>query len=150
MKKLLSILIICLLASSFAQAQKREKARERIKAMRVAFITEKLQLTPTESEQFWPVFNEFERERNKLRKEHKAARKGDDLSDDEAEAQMMANFDTQEQMIALKRKYFKKLKTILPVKKLARLEKAEREFKEVVVKEMRRRKAEQRQRRRRN
>ncbi len=137
------------MAGSFAQAQKREKARERIKALRVAFITKKLDLTPSESEKFWPVYNEFEQKRNKLRKEHRKTHKNGDLSDDEAEAQMLANFDTQEQMISLKRTYFKKFKTILPVKKLARLEKAEREFKEVVVKEMRRRKAEQRQRQRR-
>ena len=144
MKKLLSILVLCLLVSSYAQAQKRGNKQERIKSLRIAFITEKLQLTPAEVENFWPLYNEFEKKRSSLRKEYRQDRKTGELTDDEAEKQISSNFENQEKLIALKRTYFEKFKKILPVKKVARLEKAEREFKTEIVKEMRKRRAEHR------
>jgi len=140
MKRLSSILILCLLISSYAEAQKRGKSKERINALRVGFITEKLELTTAESEKFWPVYNEYDDKRTELRREYRQKRKASAQTDDEAEKQIMSNFDNQEKLIALKRTYYNKFKTVLPAKKLARLEKAEREFKKVIVKEMQRRK----------
>jgi len=139
MKRLLSILILCLLVGSYAQAQGRGKSKERIKALHVAFITEKLELTPEESEKFWPVYNEFDQKRTQLRREYRKKRKAGAETDDQAEELILSNFESQEKLIALKRTYFEKYKAILPVKKLARLGKAEREFKQVIVKEMQRR-----------
>ena len=54
-------LILCA-NTSFAQKGNGDK-KERIKAYRVAFMTEELALTPEESEKFWPLYNEFKRAR---------------------------------------------------------------------------------------
>ena len=34
--------------------------KEKLKAHKIAYITERLQLTPAEAEKFWPVYNELE------------------------------------------------------------------------------------------
>src|SRR5258708_8422788 len=55
------------------QVQQNTKAQERIKNLRIAFISDKLGLTPEQAEKFWPVYRQFVEERNGLRKEFKAA-----------------------------------------------------------------------------
>lgn len=148
MKKLLSILVLCLLVSSYAQAQK-GKRYEKIKSLRIAFITDELQLTPDEAEKFWPLYNEYDNKRKALRKSFRPDRDTDDLTDDEAERRINANFEQQEKMIQLKRSYFEKFKKVLPAKKIAQLGKAERAFKSKVLKEMRKRKAKEGEKRKR-
>lgn len=42
--------------SGFAQSERGQK----IKAMKTAFLTQELSLTPTEAEKFWPVYNKYD------------------------------------------------------------------------------------------
>ncbi len=138
----MSILVICLLVSSYAQAQKKGN-KERVKALRIAFITDKLQLTTEESEKFWPLYNEYASKRKALRDEYRKDKGTEELTNDEAERQIDANLENQEKMIRLKRSYIEKFKKVLPAKKVAQLGKAEREFKSAILKERRKRKGKQ-------
>ena len=47
----------------------KERMLEKMESMRVAFLTNKLDLTTDESTRFWPVYNEFARKRMELRKD---------------------------------------------------------------------------------
>lgn len=49
-------LLIAFSYSGFAQSERGQK----IKAMKTAFITQELNLTPTEAEKFWPVYNKYD------------------------------------------------------------------------------------------
>ncbi len=143
MKSFTAFFMLCFFATTamMAQPSNRAQKEERIRALRVAFITDKLQLTPKESEKFWPIYNEYEKEKKKLRDKIRNQRpRNPDLTDKEAEELMLASLNAQEQQLALKRKYYSQLKQAIPVKKLAKLDRAEREFRETVVKEMKRRK----------
>ncbi len=44
---------------------------DRIEALRVAFISERLKLTPAEAQKFWPVYNSFRNDMETLRKNFK-------------------------------------------------------------------------------
>ena len=45
------------------KAQDGDKTRaEKIEALKIAFITQKLQLTTDEAQKFWPVYNQYENE----------------------------------------------------------------------------------------
>lgn len=57
MKTTLPILIfmIAFVFSGFSQNERGQK----IKAMKTAFITQELNLTPAEAEKFWPVYNTY-------------------------------------------------------------------------------------------
>lgn len=45
-----------------------DAAKDRVKALKVAFITERLHLTPKEAQRFWPIYNQHEEALRVLRK----------------------------------------------------------------------------------
>ena len=58
----ITLFFIAITLNTFGQ---RKERHERIQALKVAFITEKLELTPEEAQQFWPVFNAIEKQKEK-------------------------------------------------------------------------------------
>lgn len=50
------LLLIAFSLSGFSQSERGQK----IKAMKTAFITQELNLTPAEAEKFWPVYNKYD------------------------------------------------------------------------------------------
>lgn len=125
-------LIVGLLSSSFAQ--KGEKTAER-KAQRIAFITERLALTPEESKEFWPVYDQ----RNEKRKTTMKAIKGDrktnprkkmeEMSDEEVRTMLENMIKIKQEELNIQKEYNTKFLAILPPKKVAKLYHVEREFK---------------------
>ena len=73
------IILLLLLIGTFNATAQDFKNRERIKALKVAFITERLELTSTEAQQFWPIYNTFEDNTNKLRRENYENRRKTDI-----------------------------------------------------------------------
>lgn len=116
---------------------------EKIHSMKIAFITEKLSLSPAEAEKFWPVYNQFQKEVNKLKAKHREGmmrtKEIDELTDEEAARCAENEIIRIEEMASLKRKYHDKFLNILPVKKVALLYKAEREFNHKLFRKMRNR-----------
>ena len=57
-------LIVMLTLNLISQEERHERPmgenKEKLKAHKIAFITDRLQLTPAEAEKFWPVYNEHE------------------------------------------------------------------------------------------
>lgn len=138
MKKLLSILfLICFFTGAMNAQKNRQSRNERIEAMRVAFITEKLELTVEESQMFWPIFNEYELERKKIQKSFDHKKDIDTMTDAEAEAFVKQSFVKDQQILDLKRTYFEKFKTAISIKKIARLPKVEKSFRQELINRMR-------------
>jgi len=73
MKKL--ILILTLFVAGFAGAKAQDndgpnpKRQERIKALYVAYITQKLSLTSDEAQKFWPVYNQYDNDIQGVKKD---------------------------------------------------------------------------------
>ena len=153
MKAFTSILILCFFVSTssiVAQKGNRGQKEERLQALRVSFITMKLQLTPKESQDFWPIYNEYTKKRKNLIKSnpnHKPGKKPD-LTDKQAADMVDASFELQEKQLALKRRCYSRLKKVISPTKLVLLEKTERQFRQKVAKEIKRRKEEKRRKRR--
>ncbi len=138
MKKLvLSTLLLALFATiSYAQPQDRE---ERIKAMRVAFITDQLQLTPEESQNFWPVYNEYQAEQKKLRQQYRPTKNMEAVTEEEAAEIIEASFELEEKELLLKRNYVDRLKNVVPLRKIVKLRQVERNFKQQLLTEIKNR-----------
>jgi len=64
MSKTLKVLILTLFVSASVFAQRPD--REKIKVLKIAHITEQLDLTKVEAQKFWPIYNAHEDARNKL------------------------------------------------------------------------------------
>lgn len=126
-----------------AQAQTTNDARiEAIESRRIAFLTEKMALTPDEARVFWPVYNEYNRRRDEFTAEHrKRWHKANisEMSNEEAGRFAEDHILHMERNSALKREYHEKLKRILPARKIALLYEAERDFNRVLFQEARRR-----------
>lgn len=107
---------------------------ERIEAYRAAFFTEQLELTTEESRAFWPVYDEFTKEKEALKNQYdRKIGKLENMSDAELEAAIMQRFDYEAQELELKRKYFQHFKAVLPIRKVARLQRTERQFKKRIL-----------------
>lgn len=50
----------------YAQDQPDPKEHEKIKALEIAFISRKLNLTENEAQRFWPIYNEYKRDVNQV------------------------------------------------------------------------------------
>lgn len=131
MKQFILLLFLCPLAL-FAQPG-HEEMKERIKAEKVAFITQELELTSKEAQTFWPLYNEYEAKIDALRKKiHASKRKLKDyktLSEKEQKEKLNAIFKYEEEEAALKKEYFAKFDKILSTQKAVGVFVAEEKFK---------------------
>ena len=109
-----------------------------IEAQRIAFITQKLELTPDEAKVFWPVYNEYDGKRHELKKSFK---NGDDfdkldidkLTESEASKLLDEQIIQAQKFLDLRKEYHAKFKSVLPSVKVLKLYDAEREFQKVLI-----------------
>lgn len=144
--KHLSMLIITVLLSTIAFGQKHQQqgkrpTKEKIKAMKISYITSELDLSSEEAQKFWPTYNEFEDKmdasRKAMRKLHKKEASIDDMTDAEVEEMMNAVDNSRQTELNLHKEYQTKFKAVLPIRKVAKLYKAEHSFKKDLLKKMR-------------
>ena len=128
MKKLF-FLILCTTFTISTFAQNKNK----LEAQRVAFITQRLNLTPEEAQQFWPIFNQYTEKLQQIRTSAKPEKTVDDMSEADAEKVILGEFDKDARELDLKKEYYQKLKKAISVKKIARLYKAERDFRSFLL-----------------
>lgn len=107
-----------------------DKRDERLKAYRVAIFTEVLRLTSDEAQGFWPVYNEYQEKRDKLQDDLKPKKQLDAMSDNEVEDQVKRHFELRQRELDLEKDLYQNLRKVLPLRKIAKLPAAEREFRE--------------------
>lgn len=131
MKTIRNILLLsALLIGSFHGYSQRG---EKIEALRIAFITNKLSLTTTESEKFWPVYNVYRREVAELRRQSIIDTNLEAMSDADAEKAIQVTIDRMEKELLLFKNLARDLNPILPARKIALLSRVERAFNEEII-----------------
>lgn len=132
-----------LLGIGALSAQPSDKEMERLHSLKIAFLTDKLDLKPEQAQKFWPVHNEYEKQLREYQIERRelllSIRKGK-LSDEQIEENIVKSFEIEEKSLKLKKEYHKKFSEILNVHQLAELYVAEQEFQRRVIKELHKRK----------
>jgi hypothetical protein len=130
-KRILYILIFVFVSfTSFSQGKK-----EKIEALRVAFITQQLNITADESQKFWPVYNEYMDKVKASRKEYRSTSTVF-TTDKEAQDFLDAELLFKQRELNLYKEYYDKFKKILPLKKVALLRQAEEDFKKELLKQL--------------
>lgn len=147
MKKILLISAILFVALSTTIAQERRgpspEMFEKIKAEKISFFTGKLDLTPSEAQAFWPVYNEFEKKRFDVQRQiHEFERMPEEkyktLSEPEIEKMTnnyLASFETEANLI---KEYHQKFLKVLPKKKVLMIYRTENEFRSYLIREYKR------------
>lgn len=146
MKKIILVFLIAMSANGFAQQNPPQPPtppsppsppdpmrKEKMESMKIAFLTQKLDLTPDEAQKFWPVYNEFQKKREELhkkRREETKSAKGnlDSLSDKQIEAFVDGEMAFRQKNLDLEKEYHGKFKSVLPIRKVAKLYRAEDMF----------------------
>lgn len=135
----LFILVLLIVSSANIFGQRQQNRLDRIRSQRVAFLTQKMSLTPEEAQKLWPVLNEFYKKRQELLREHWNQWPRDTdvskLSEHEAERYAEDQVQSVEKAAKLARELHNELKKILPAKKIALLYEAEEEFNRKLVRE---------------
>jgi Spy/CpxP family protein refolding chaperone len=108
-----------------------EKKKEKIEAIKVAYLTEELELTVAESQAFWPVYNELQNKEQELREKQRNSLKklsSEEPSDKEVEKMLYSFADTHIAIEELRKSYLDDFIDVIGAKKTAKLMRAEKEF----------------------
>jgi len=143
-KNILPVILFFATFSFYAQSDKTDEKREKVKAYKVSFLTTELELTSTEAEKFWPVYNAYDDKQFELRHEKMKTylRKLDDdnissMSEKEAAVLLSQIESTDKELYLLRDKYNTSLKKILSAKKILKLKKSEDDFNRKLLKQYR-------------
>lgn len=135
LSRILPILVLFTTFNFYAQGERMKEKIEQIRAMKAAFLTTELDLTSSEAEKFWPVYNAFEDKQFELRHQKMGAfiKKIKDgsvnqMSEKEANTFLNQMESNDEELFMLRKKLTASLRSILPAAKIIKLKKSEEDF----------------------
>ncbi len=148
MKKLIFFVSILLLISNL-KSEAQATNLEKLNNYKIGFFTKKLDLTSEEAVKFWPVYNEFQSQRNSIQLEKMKLNRnfnqnGSSLSDKQLSEMGDKYVDYLVQESNLSVEFHKKLKDVLSPAKVIRYYQAETQYKIQLLNELQNVKQEQR------
>lgn len=136
------VLALFLMGSAGLQAQQDDN-QEKIKALKVAFFTEQLSLSPKEAAVFWPLYNAYEAEKETImgqkRREVYDKIGSGQYSEAEARAILSRFQELDDREEALDRKFQTDLAASFSASHTLKLFRAEHEFRKRLLREFRKR-----------
>ncbi len=138
MKKIISVLAVLALAGGMAVAQDRQEKkngndwREKVRAEQVAFITSELDLSESEAQAFWPVYNEVQKQRREAFRATEEAYENLQKGVDEKEVSQLLDkyIEAKKAGEKIEADAVARYKKVLPVNKVAKLLLAEEKFRQ--------------------
>ena len=117
MKKYLLLVLIIFGILSRIKAQETD---EKIQALKVAFITQKLQLSPVEAQRFWPVYDQYQNEIRNLQLDYVNG----------------SALENEEKLLNIRKKYESYFQRALGPQKANRLYNVERDFRSILIRRL--------------
>lgn len=140
MKRIIIFLIIISIFP-FIRSSAQNPNLEKLNNYKIGFFTKKLNLTSEEAEKFWPIYNDYQAQRNqiqleKLKLNRNFNQNGSSLSDNQLEdiADKYVDCLVQESNLAVA--FHGKLKEVLPPVKVIRYYQAENQYKVQLLNEL--------------
>lgn len=131
--------------ANFVLAQNNiQQKREQVKAQKVAFITDKLNLDAEAAQKFWPIYNEYMDEKETISNKKRELMQNmsdnqNSLSEEEFEKMGDEFIDLNLKESELAKEYHYKYKEALTPSQILKLYKAENQFKQFLIKQIRER-----------
>ena len=117
---------------------------EKIEAAKVVFFTQKLGLSVDEAKLFWPIYNDYQREQDALRKAHRLkmisfrkVKEIDEMTDSDVQDLIYNDFNFKQRDLNIEKKYYNKLKASLPIKIVGKFYRAQEAFKRELLNQFR-------------
>lgn len=128
--------------NSFAQSKEKEQHRKQIKALKVAYITQEMNMDSKLAQKFWPVYNSYEDKKIELhRREHIDLNEIGSISESRAEEILNEFLTVEKEEYLIKKELFNRLKEFLSAKQIVQLHKLEHDFNKKLLKEYREKQA---------
>ncbi len=102
-----------------------QRNSSRVDALKIAYITKEMNLTESEAQRFWPIYNDY----------------SDELRTARRERRNNGNLDSEEKILNIRRKYETAFTRALDSEKTARFFKAEKDFRKYAVEELKERRS---------
>lgn len=136
---LVLLMLVCI--SGYSQ---RRPAQERIKTLKVAFITERLSLSSSEAQDFWPIYNAHEENLEALKRKERTEIRSklidfDNLSEQEASALLQESMALEKEKHIMNMRFMEQLSEVISAKKTFLLIKAEEDFRKRLLREFQQR-----------
>jgi hypothetical protein len=123
-------------ANAFTQ-NTTETKKEKIEAMRNAYITTQMGLNSEEAQKFWPIYNEYKKELSRLENPKLELGKTiEQMTEAEAKQIIFKEIELENQRYLINKKYIDRFLSVISAKKLIKLRKAEREFKKILIEQL--------------
>jgi len=106
----------------FAQDEPPKNDGGRIEALKIAFITKKLNLSTEEAQKFWPIYNKY---MDEVRKAHQ-----------DAKANKEPEIQREEKLLSIRKRYNDEFGKAISTEKVNSFFRVEKEFNGVIQKEM--------------
>lgn len=140
----LSLTLMLFMVSSFAFAQGQRFDSEKIEAAKVTFFTQKLNLSADEAKIFWPIYNDYQKEKETLGRAHfqrmisfRKVKEIDEMTDAEVQSYIYNDFEFKQRELNVEKKYYNKLKASLPIKTVGKFYRAQEAFKRELLNQFR-------------
>jgi hypothetical protein len=143
MKRGVVVLIIMMILSSLRVSAQNPNL-EKLNSYKIAFFTQKLNLTPQEAEKFWPLYNDYQDRKNKIQVERvqmtrTVVQNGANMSDKELTELGDKYFGLEIKEADLSKEFYNNMKGILPPLKILKFYQVENQYKLVLLNELQQR-----------
>jgi acyl transferase domain-containing protein len=146
MKKFIVLIIVMLAISAGYSQSPGNNAKQKLEAARIALITERLGLTPSQAQEFWPIYNEYAEQRRSIQRGYREARQNFDmqnLSEEQGKQLMKIGMETKQKALNLEKEYSDRMIRVVSAKQLVALRKAEEDFRSMIIRRLEQRKQQQ-------
>lgn len=113
-------MFFCLTGLGFSQEDPKEGGR--IEALKIAYITKKLNLSTDEAQRFWPIYNQYADEIRRVRVEQRQ--------------KQLPEIDTEEKILSIRKRYNTEFSRALSAEKINTFFRSEKDFGTFVQKEL--------------
>jgi Spy/CpxP family protein refolding chaperone len=128
---------ISLFLFSFWPSQGQNKM---VESARVAFISQRTNLTPAQAEKFWPVYNEFSNQKSDIRKNirgiYRELNTKPEQTSESLKQYLVQYNQLKQQELNLEKEYQQRYLLIITPRQLVDLMVAEHEFHKILIKKM--------------
>lgn len=140
MKRGVEVLIVMMILSSLRVSAQNPNL-EKLNSYKIAFFTQKLNLTPQEAEKFWPLYNDYQDRKNKIQVERvqmtrTVVQNGANMSDKELTELGDKYFGLEVKEADLSKEFYNNMKGALPPLKIFKFYQAENQYKLVLLNEL--------------
>lgn len=145
MKHLLIILTFFVIDTAFSQNQ---QSLDKIESAKIALITQRLDLTPSQAEKFWPIYREYSERQRSIQREFQELKRNyrpNNATEEESKALIDKGLEIKEQMIGLDKQYSDRMLTVISNRQLLRLREAENDFRQELMRRLRNQRQRQRE-----